>query len=87
LANYLRKQQDRVKGKVEAVHAHIQTIRFVSTARLNQVRRMWEAAEAAVAKATAGKHTLPFEFSYEETALTGKGHPIRQRVDCDFGTL
>ena len=80
LANYLRKQQDRVKDKVDAVHAHLRTIRFVSTARLNQVRRMWEAAEAAVAKATAGKQVLPFEFSYEETAFTEKGRPIRQRV-------
>jgi integrase len=80
LATYLRKAQDRVKAKVDAVHARLQAIRFVSTARLNQVRRLYEAAEAAVVKATAGKQALPFEFSYEETALTEKGRPLRQRV-------
>ena len=26
------------------------------------------------------KQTLPFEFSYEETALTQKGRPARRRV-------
>jgi hypothetical protein len=80
LAAYLRQQHDRVKAKADAAHAHLQTVRFVSTARLNQVRRLYEAAEAALAKATASKQTLPFEFSYEETALTEKGRPVRQRV-------
>ena len=80
LATYMRKQQDRVKAKVNAVHAHLQRIRFLSSARLNQVRRLCEAAEAAVAKVTSGKQQLPYEFSYEETAFSERGRALRQRV-------
>lgn len=80
LVTYTRKQQDRVKAKVDAVHAHLQRLRFLSAARLNQVRRLYEAAEAAVAKVTTSGQQLPYEFSYEETIFTERGRALRQRV-------
>jgi hypothetical protein len=80
LAAYQRKQQDRVKAKVDAVHAHLQKIRFLSTTRLNQVKRLYEAAATAVAEATRRKQSLPYEFSYEETVFTERGRALRQRV-------
>ena len=80
LAAYKRKQEDRVKARVGVVHTHLQKIRFLTTTRLNQVKRLYEAAEAAVVETTTEKRSLPYAFSYEETVFTERGRPLRQRV-------
>lgn len=87
LANYTRKQQDRVKAKIDEVHAHLQRPRFLSAAQLNQVRRFYEAAEAAVAKFTTNEQLLPYEFSYEETAFADRVARCGSAFGCGFGIL
>jgi hypothetical protein len=80
LATYKRKQEDRVRARVDAVHTHLQEIRYLTTTRLNQAKRLYEAAEAAVLETTTRKRSLPYAFSYEETVITERGRALRQRV-------
>jgi hypothetical protein len=80
LAAYNRRQEDGIKARTGVVHTHLHKIRFLTTTRLNQVKRLYDAAEAAVVQATTRKRSLPYAFSYEETVFTERGRALRQRV-------
>ena len=73
--------RNAAKAKTEVVHSQFYQLRFTAQVRLNQARRLYQAASAAITHVEANSIALPHEFSYEETVTTELGRKVRQRVN------
>jgi hypothetical protein len=76
----LETQQATVKAKTDIVHARFHQLRHIAKMRLNQARRLQEAATATIAHVTSNNLPLPHRFSYEEQATTESGRKFKQRI-------
>jgi integrase len=75
-----RQRKARVKAKTDTVHNRFHHLRHLAKARLNQIKRMHRACKQAISTVEANRLSLPYHFSYEETAISESGRQFRQCV-------
>lgn len=75
-----QQRKAKVKAKTDVVHSRFHYLRHLARSRLNQVKRMHAACQQAIAAVQDEGLSLPYHFSYEETAALEGGRSLRQRV-------